>query len=300
MKKVVFSTIATNSLFFVALLLLTLNLSGCGGLYFYPKRKLLSSPEDFKLAYHDVWIKTEDEERLHGWYLPAKGEPKASVLHLHGNAENISTHIFNVYWLPKHGYDVLTFDYRGFGQSSGTASLPEVVMDAQAALAYLRGLNSNNPQCTIVIGQSIGGAIAILALAELAADQVGQSAVEALVLDSTFADFYEIAENSLKSSWIFSPLQPLLPILLPKIAAPEKMLTRLGQTPILVIHGEADSIVPLGNAERLYKSAPAEKEYWVIPEGKHIDALSRPGVRSELLDYFDERCAAGFSMVSAR
>ena len=294
MRKIAFSR-----LFVITALLLLPALSACGGLYFYPKRELVSSPEDFKLAYHDVWIETEDKERLHAWYLPAKGEPKATVLHLHGNAENISTHVFSVYWLPKHGYDVLTFDYRGFGKSTGSASLPEVVMDAKAALAYVRGLNSNNPKCTIVIGQSIGGAIAILALAEQGVDYARQNSVEALVLDSTFADFYEIAEKSLRASWILRPLQPLLPVLLPRIAAPEKMLSYLGPTPVLIIHGEDDQIVPLANAERLFKSAPAKKEFWLVPKGKHIDALSRPGVRSELLDYFDEQCSAAFSMVSA-
>ena len=104
-------------------LLVTLQLGACTSLLFYPQRELVLTPDRVGLAYRDVWFKAADGTRLHGWFLPAgmnvvRGEA-CTVLFLHGNAENISTHIGNVAWLPGKGYNVFLFDYRGYGRSAG-------------------------------------------------------------------------------------------------------------------------------------------------------------------------------------
>ena len=75
-----------------------------------------------------------DGSKLHAWFLPAQGRVKGTVLHLHGNAANVSNHLPLVAWLPPRGFNVLTLDYRGFGRSQGTPSLDGVVDDAAAAL----------------------------------------------------------------------------------------------------------------------------------------------------------------------
>ena len=91
-------------------------LSSCAQLFFYPTRQLERTPNDIGLRYQDVYFESSDGTRLHGWYLPAAVEERSAVLativHLHGNAENMSTHIGAVHWLPQHGYDVFLFDYR--------------------------------------------------------------------------------------------------------------------------------------------------------------------------------------------
>ena len=88
---------------------------------------MVLTPARIGLAYQDVYLPTPDGVRLHGWYLPAQGEARGTLLFLHGNAENISTHIASVYWLPAQHYNVLLIDYRGYGESTGTPTLPGLV-----------------------------------------------------------------------------------------------------------------------------------------------------------------------------
>ena len=80
-------------------------LAGCTGLVFQPMRQLVLTPDQIGLDYREVAFETEDGVRLHGWFLPAASARRGSVLFLHGNAENISTHIASVAWMPAAGFD---------------------------------------------------------------------------------------------------------------------------------------------------------------------------------------------------
>ena len=113
----------------------------------------------------DVWIAAPDGQNLHALYLPAHGRARATVLYLHGNAENLSTHVRAVEWLPAQGYSVLALDYRGYGRSSGKASIRGVHEDAAAALAWLAAQRGEADMPVIVYGQSLGASIAIRSVA---------------------------------------------------------------------------------------------------------------------------------------
>jgi hypothetical protein len=112
-------------------------LGGCSGLIFQPMRELVLTPDEIGLDYRDVHLEAEDGVRLHGWFLPAEPPRRGSVLFLHGNAQNISTHIASVAWLPAEGFDVLLVDYRGYGLSGGSPSLAGLHLDFEAALEAL-------------------------------------------------------------------------------------------------------------------------------------------------------------------
>jgi uncharacterized protein len=127
--------------------------------FFYPDTLQYSNPAQFGLVAEDVWMAASDGSRLHAWFLPSHGPAKGTVLHLHGNAANVSNHLPLVAWLPARGFNLLTLDYRGFGRSQGTPSLDGVVDDAAAALAYLRTRRDVDSTRLIVVGQSLGGAI---------------------------------------------------------------------------------------------------------------------------------------------
>ncbi|NIV36441.1 MAG: alpha/beta fold hydrolase, partial [Anaerolineae bacterium] len=134
----------------------------CTGLFYQPDRTLYHTPAELRLAYEEVFFHAADGTRLHGWWLPAESEtPRATVLFLHGNAENISTHIASVHWLPAAGYAVFLFDYRGYGRSEGMPTPAGVALDAQAALRYLVEQRGLRDRSLVVFGQSLGGAIAI-------------------------------------------------------------------------------------------------------------------------------------------
>ena len=80
--------------------------TGCTDYIFYPMRDMVLSPDVVGLEYEDLFIETGDQLRLHGWRLFSSTTPVATVLYFHGNAENISTHFGNVYWLAKQGYEI--------------------------------------------------------------------------------------------------------------------------------------------------------------------------------------------------
>ena len=107
-------------------------------MFFYPDSATYTTPAQLGVRAEDVQIVTADGSRLHGWFLPAVGNANGTVLHLHGNAANVSNHLPLVSWLPARGYNVLMVDYRGFGRSQGKPSLDGIVDDAAAAVAYLR------------------------------------------------------------------------------------------------------------------------------------------------------------------
>src|SRR5687767_7231535 len=106
--------------------------------FFYPDQHVYTTPQAEGLLAEEVLVPGPDGIQLHGWWLPAQGDIHGTVLHVHGNAANISNHLPLVAWLPAAGFNVLTFDYRGYGRSSGKPTIQGLVDDTRAALAWLR------------------------------------------------------------------------------------------------------------------------------------------------------------------
>jgi len=112
---------------------------GCDRFFYYPNAHEYGSPQEFRLACESVSFHAADGTRLHGWFFPAEGEPVGTVLHLHGNAGNITGHFHHVAWLPGAGWNVLCFDYRGYGRSEGRVTRAGTIADAHGALNHLLG-----------------------------------------------------------------------------------------------------------------------------------------------------------------
>ena len=183
-----------------------------------------------------MWLTAPDGSKLHAWFLPAQGRAKGTVLHLHGNAANVSNHLPLVAWLPPRGFNVLTLDYRGFGRSQGTPSLDGVVDDAAAALELPAHVATTSmPTRLIVVGQSLGGATALRLLAR---DAKG---VRLAVIDSAFASYRQIAREAASTSGILAPLAPLVMKAFP---GPEKdpiTVLRSVHVPLIFVHGTRDA-----------------------------------------------------------
>jgi fermentation-respiration switch protein FrsA (DUF1100 family) len=254
-------------------------ISGCTvieGMFFYPDRVEYSRPRDFGLAHDDASIESADSSRLHGWWLPSV-EAKGTVLHLHGNAANISNHLPLVAWLPAAGFNVLMLDYRGFGRSEGKPTLDGVVDDALAALRHLRTRRDVDAGRLIVLGQSIGGATA---LRMLAADRAG---VKLAVIDSAFASYRGIARDAALQSVVLAPFLPfVLPLLPPRERDPVAMLDRL-DLPLLFVHGTADAVIAYKHSEQMFAAAREPKRLIRVDGGEHMEALMRSAVRQQVL-----------------
>ncbi|TVP53484.1 MAG: alpha/beta fold hydrolase, partial [Halomonadaceae bacterium] len=173
-------------------------LAGCSGLFFYPQKELLQTPDNQGLEYEDVVLTHDDGLELHGWWLPAATEsPKGTVYFLHGNAQNISTHLMNVHWLPAQGYHVFLLDYRGFGRSEGKPRLPEVLEDVQLGLDWLR--NAERVQGPLIVfGQSLGGALT----AGVMGREQNQGQGDCVILEAAFTGYQDIMKEVMASSWL--------------------------------------------------------------------------------------------------
>jgi fermentation-respiration switch protein FrsA (DUF1100 family) len=265
----------------LVVLMLGLALPACTSLVFHPTREHVLTPDQIGLAYRDVEFQAADGVRLHGWFLPARAPRIGSVLFAHGNAQNVSSHIGSVAWLPAAGFDVLLFDYRGYGSSEGEASLAGLQLDFEAALDAMLGTIETDRDHIVVFGQSLGGALAITALA----DSPNRGRVRALVVEGAFTSYRDLAREKLAGFWLSWPLQWPLAFAIDDQYRPIEAIGTLAPMPVLVIQGETDVVVPAHHGEALFDAAGVPKTLWLLPETGHIQALALPEIRARLLDY---------------
>lgn len=267
-----------------AVLLASVLLAGCSGVLFYPSRQMVRTPADLGLVYRDVVLHAADGTVLHGWWLEAQGPAQGTVLFLHGNAENISTHIASVYWLPAAGYQVLLLDYRGFGRSAGVAKLPEVFADVRAALDWLEGEAAARDLPLFLLGQSLGASLGgFLA----GSDPAVRARLRAVVLDAGFARYRWIAREVAARSALTWALQWPIAWSMPGRYDLLDVVGDLSPVPLLLIHGTRDDIVPYRHAEALFEAARPPR-YLLSYEGPHIGSFRDAGIRAALLKFFDD------------
>jgi fermentation-respiration switch protein FrsA (DUF1100 family) len=263
---------------------LALALGGCTGVIFQPMHELVLMPDQIGLDYEEVEFAAADGVRLHGWFLPARAPRRGSILFLHGNAQNISTHIASVAWLPAKGFDVLLFDYRGYGRSEGSPSLPGLHLDFEAALEALLARPDVEPDRVVVFGQSLGASLAITALAASPRRQQ----VRALIIEGAFTSYRALAREKLGDFWLTWPLQAPLGLTIDDRYRPIDVIGELAPLQLLIVHGEADRVVPPDHATALYEAARPPKTLWLVPGAGHIGAFTTPVNRAELVDYLTQ------------
>ena len=203
----------------------------------------------------NVVFTAADGVRLHGWYV-GHPNPKGVALFCHGNAGNISGLADTLLILnQRHDLSVMTFDYRGYGRSEGIPSEQGVYQDARAARAWLADRENIPETDIIVMGQSLGGAVAV--------DLAAKDGARALILASTFTSLPAVASN----------LMPLLParwLMTYRFNSIEKIGDYHG--PLLVSHGTADEVVPFELGRELFEAAGTQHKRFVpIEGGRHND-----------------------------
>lgn len=274
--------------------------SGCTHLLFQPMEEHVNDPEALGIEAEDVFFASADGVRLHAWFLPAQtAASKGSVLFLHGNAENISTHLASVWWLPDRGFDVLLLDYRGYGRSEGRPTLGGVHRDAQAALDALRRRAGVDAERIAIFGQSLGGAVAI----NLVAEPEYQDGVRALVVEGVPVSFRTRARELLGDWWLTWALQWPLSLTISDDYRPIDTVDQVAPIPLLIVHGGADTIIPPDHGRRLFEAAGEPKDVWIVPGADHIHAFANPQWRDRLVEYLDARLggeAAGAAVLVPR
>lgn len=260
-------------------------LSGCTSVFFYPTDRLYVTPDELGLSFSDVQIITPDNEQLHGWWLPAEGSARGTVYFLHGNAQNISAHVVNVSWLPVVGYNVFLLDYRGYGRSTGDPDLEGVLIDSMAGLKWAVEHSPDLP--VFVLGQSLGGALAVLTSHQAEFKPAG------VIIDGAFAGFRQIAREKLHQFWLTWPGQAPLSWLIPASHEPLDIVGQL-ELPLLVIHSEADAVVPFHHGQQLYEAAQPPKQFLgtETPHGATFTVYEFRQTVVEFMGEYEDRGAA--------
>ncbi|HDY83967.1 MAG: alpha/beta hydrolase [Gammaproteobacteria bacterium] len=272
----------------VLVLLFLAALSACSGFFFFPSRDIVQTPDQIGLDYKNIQLSTADSADLHAWFLPVKGEPKASILFLHGNAENISTHINNVYWLPAMGYQVLLLDYRGYGNSSGSPSLPAVFMDIDAGMSWLTEASEASGQGLYILGQSMGASLMLHA----ASHYTGNARLCGLISDAAFTRYGDIVQHTTSQSWVTWPLQYPLSLVVGRAYDPIDAMARLYKLPILFFHSTDDPIIPFAYMDELIAMHPGPSQR-VATSGPHTATFNQGQNREILLGFLARYSSLG-------
>lgn len=254
-----------------SLLMFTLVVSlqpGCNSVFYHPDSKAYLSPQLFNLKWEELEIPVDDSF-VHAWKVFPNEPSKGTVVHFHGNAQNMTAHFGFSYWLPQNGYELVTFDYAGYGKSPGKPSQEQTVKDGVAVLNFVS--KTNGGKDIFVLGQSLGGAIAFVSVAK--AKDVD---VRALVLESTFASYRQMARKKLETAGILSLLRLPLSFLVSDDEAPADFLNEV-KIPILFFHGASDNVVPIEVGEKFFnRTVSNNKKFIRIDNAGHTAAFGNP------------------------
>ena len=246
-------------------------------LFYLPTRDEPATPADWGYPYFKVDMTSQDGTRLHGWWIYSKIKPaKGTVVFSHGNAGSMGHHLGFVTWLARAGYDVLMYDYRGYGKSGGKIDRLGMVQDTRAALTFAGKESKRLNRPVISYGHSLGGAKSVAAIAEGKTPNLA-----AVITDASFASYRDMARivgGRLAADLVSDEHAPI------------DHIKKISPLPLLVIHGKKDPVVPFSQGERLFDAAKKPKTMFKVDEGMHGDNLWRDNgaYRKLMLGWLDD------------
>ena len=201
-----------------------------------------------------VWIETEDHHQIDTRYF-AQPYPQAVALYCHGNVGTVDKWMHLADRLSRqHRLSILVFDYRGYGRSTGITHEKGILRDAAAARDWLARENGIRPCDVVLIGRSLGGAVAV--------DLAARDGARGLILESTFSSLPDVAQHH--AAWLLPEWN-----MTQRLNSREKLKGYTG--PVFQSHGDADRLIPLLLGEELFAAAPGPKRFVVVPGATHND-----------------------------
>ena len=237
---------------YVVLFLLVIRYLERNTLY-YPMKEIVTTPGIVGLDYEEVYFKTDDNKRLHGWFIP-NDDARFTIIFTHGNAGNISHRIEKIDMLHRLGLGIFIFDYRGYGKSEGRPSEKGLYKDVEAAYKYLTKKRGISGEDIIAYGESMGGVVAI--------HLAHKANVRAVITEEAFTSIRDMARTAYPflPHFIFSSRFDALPKIKDVEAAK------------LIIHSIGDEIVPFRMGKRLFEAAGPPKKFLEL-RGSHNTAF---------------------------
>jgi len=272
-------------------------LQGCfTGAFYQPDQVRRETPADYNLQFEEVFFSSRDGTRLHGWFVPATGPAVGTVVYFHGNSGNLTYYLQQIYWLPASGFNLFTFDYRGYGRSEGKPTKCGVYEDSVAAMEFILTKPEIDHDNVFVFGQSLGGANAIAVTAKNDFPQIRAVAVE-----GTFYSYRWEARDMMMATTrekignvpcLALQLWPVSFFAVTDSYSPGEYIHQVSPIPVLLIQCLQDTIVSYRHGERLYEAAKDPKELWMINGCSHVEvfteAQSGSGYRQKLVRFFKE------------
>ncbi|MGE3912611.1 MAG: alpha/beta hydrolase [Chloroflexota bacterium] len=228
-------------------------------LLYFPSHDVAHPTSAFGAGAEDVWFGAND--RLHGVYVPGRQRPdipNLTVLYFHGTGGNLSQRAPLIrQLLSEPGVNAFIIDYQGYGKSRGQPSERATADDARAAIAYLQRRPDVYTDRIVYFGESLGGAVAIQLAAE--APPLG------LIVQSSFTSLAEMTRLH----------YPMLSFLVPHATMRYDSLAaiRSVRAPLLLIHGESDSLIPIHHSQALQEAAGGPTQLYVVPGAGHNDVV---------------------------
>lgn len=222
-------------------------------LAFFPAPGESRTPAEAGIPFRAHTIVTSDGERLRLWHL-VHDTPLARIVYFHGNGGNLSMWADVLAGLWRQGFDVVAIDYRGYGASTGRPSEGGLYRDADAAVSFVHERPLSGVPL-IYWGRSLGTPVAAHAGSVRAPDGI--------VLEAGFPSVRSVLETN-PVLWTLSWLSSY------RFDTARWMTTV--RCPVLIVHGDGDSVIPYTLGQRLYASLAGEKTFVTVRGGDHNDA----------------------------
>jgi len=219
---------------------------------FVPSRSKPILSESLVPEMTEVILATEDDLKLVSWFHRGEAD-KQLIIYFQGNAGNIGNRDYKARFFINSGYSVLLVGYRGYGGNPGKPSEVGLTRDAEAALNFAQSEAFSNEDI-VLYGESLGTGVAV---------NLAQSKeFHALVLEAPYTSIERIAS---KRYW-FVPVRYLLKDKFDTINKAKQL-----QSPTLLLHGDADRVIPISYGKQLFEQLNNPKEFAVFHGGGHSD-----------------------------
>jgi fermentation-respiration switch protein FrsA (DUF1100 family) len=227
------------------------------GFIYYPGKELMTLAEAGVPEMQVITVLPEGmTESIQGWYGRPSDPSKPVLLYFHGNGGGIDIRTGRIKPLLEQGYGVLLAEYRGYGGNPGKPTEKGLYADAEAYFKWLTTQELINEDRVVVYGESLGTGVATY----LASKHWN---IRGVILDAPFTSLTDVAQGTIMG--IFP-----LPVIMTDQYASIKRIQSVN-SPLLVLHGTRDRVVPVRLGKKLFAAANEPKEFKLFPTGGHSD-----------------------------